>query len=120
MSNKKICFPSNHEIFSPENNIKQMIKQSLLLEEHLLEPSKRCPDCICKHFFMIMALQEEALSLAGENIRKYPLLNDLLFYNTLFEFWLKNKNNNNDEIYNKIAHNLRIRRKEFVGKYILN
>jgi hypothetical protein len=50
-------------IFNPLFNLREMCKQILLLEDHLNNVRKRCPDCICKHFMTIEALAEEAISL---------------------------------------------------------
>ena len=35
----------------------------LLLEDHLFQPQKRCPDCIRKHFLTIEGLAEECATL---------------------------------------------------------
>lgn len=50
-------------IFNPLFNLREACKQILLLEDHLNNVRKRCPDCICKHFMTIEALAEEAISL---------------------------------------------------------
>lgn len=50
-------------IMSPLYNLREICKQVALLEEHLNQPRKRCPDCIRKHFLTIEALFEEAISL---------------------------------------------------------
>ncbi len=53
-------------IMSPLYNLREICKQIALLEEHLNQPRKRCPDCIRKHFLTIEALFEEAISLDKE------------------------------------------------------
>ena len=53
-------------IMSPLYNLREICKQVALLEEHLNQPRKRCPDCIRKHFLTIEALFEEAVSLDKE------------------------------------------------------
>tara|TARA_Y100000034_G_scaffold124654_1_gene173140 strand:+ start:89 stop:556 length:468 start_codon:yes stop_codon:yes gene_type:complete len=50
-------------ISDPRFNIREIVKQMLLLEQHLLEPDKHCPDCISKHILTIEALGEEAQNL---------------------------------------------------------
>ena len=50
-------------IMSPLYNLREICKQVALLEDHLNQPRKRCPDCIRKHFLTIEALFEEAISL---------------------------------------------------------
>ena len=48
---------------SPKFNIREILKQMVLLEDHLLHPYKRCPDCIHKHLISIEAFAEEGVSL---------------------------------------------------------
>lgn len=50
-------------IFEPMHNAREMAKQLVLLEDHLVQPSKHCPDCIRKHLLTAEALAEEAVSL---------------------------------------------------------
>ena len=50
-------------IMSPLFNLREICKQMSLLEDHLNNVRKRCPDCIRKHFLTIEALFEEAVSL---------------------------------------------------------
>jgi len=48
---------------NPLFNLREVCKQMSLLEDHLNNVRKRCPDCIRKHFLTIEALFEEAVSL---------------------------------------------------------
>ena len=50
-------------VMNPLFNLREICKQSALLEDHLNNPRKRCPDCIRKHFLTIEAFYEEAVSL---------------------------------------------------------
>ena len=43
-------------VSDPRYNMQQIIKQSILLEEHLTNKNKRCRDCITKHFLHIIGL----------------------------------------------------------------
>ena len=61
-------------ITSPMFNIREVCKNILLLEGHLNHPQKRCPDCIRKHFTIIEALLEEAVSL--DTAKRFPDLHD--------------------------------------------
>ena len=107
-------------IWDPIYNVKGLIKQSLLLEDHLLDPKKRCHDCIAKHFLTMIALSEEAVSLAGTDIRKFPTISENpTFYNSLFELWRDNRNTGTDLFYSDIADLLRKRRKVLVSIYVL-
>lgn len=53
-------------VMNPLFNLREICKQSALLEDHLNNPRKRCPDCIRKHFLTIEAFYEEAVSLDKE------------------------------------------------------
>ncbi len=50
-------------IMSPLFNFREIAKQMILLEDHLLHGSKHCPDCIRKHLLTIEAFAEEATTL---------------------------------------------------------
>jgi hypothetical protein len=56
-------------------NMREICKQSILLEDHLFQKEKRCHDCICKHFLTIEALAEEAITLDKD--QKHPEINIL-------------------------------------------
>lgn len=51
---------------SPEYNLREIAKNMLLLEDHLVDENKFCHDCIRKHIMMIEALADEAVSLDKE------------------------------------------------------
>lgn len=106
-------------VSSPDYNMKEIAKQSILLEEHLAERNKRCKDCICKHFFHIIGLAEEALCLAGSQVNKYPLMDSCpTFYKDLFDTWMANKSDEGTML--AVMDELRKRRKELVKTYVLN
>lgn len=48
-------------------NLREVIKNMLLLEDHLFHPKKRCVECISKHFLLIEGLAEEAVTLQAED-----------------------------------------------------
>ena len=50
-------------ISSAEFNVREIVKQMLLLEDHLTDDDKYCSDCIQKHLMMIEGLAEESLTL---------------------------------------------------------
>jgi hypothetical protein len=50
-------------VMDPVYNMKEIVKQSIVLEEHINHERKRCKDCITKHFLHIVGLAEEAVSL---------------------------------------------------------
>ena len=51
----------------PLFNVREILKQMVLVEDHLNHPYKTCPDCIRKHLLTIEALAEEASSLDSPN-----------------------------------------------------
>ena len=94
-------------IMSPLYNMREICKQVALLEEHLNQPRKRCPDCIRKHFLTIEALFEEAISLDKDFKYDEYLDGKAEMCRLLQEEWL----DGGDE--QKIAQQLRAMRKEF-------
>jgi hypothetical protein len=62
-SSKKNLLP----IMNPNQNLHDVVKQIILLEQHLFDPQRRCNDCIKKHFLTIEALLEETYSLICKN-----------------------------------------------------
>lgn len=51
------------DIFKPKHNLKEICKESVLLETHLQIPGQRCPDCIMKHLLTMEALADEAIKI---------------------------------------------------------
>jgi hypothetical protein len=97
-------------IMHPLYNLREICKQSALLEDHLNNPRKRCRDCIRKHFLTIEALFEEAVSL--DNKGKWSDLTEGKAdqIRTLQERWL----DETDPV--EIAQELRALRKQFSGE----
>ena len=79
--------PDLDPILEVSYNAQQMIKQSLLLEDHLNQPKKRCRDCICKHFMTLSALAEEAVSLARTEGDKALMQEAAQFYDARYRDW---------------------------------
>ncbi len=105
-------------VSDPAYNMKEVAAQSVLLEDHLSQPKKRCRDCICKHFISITSYLKEAVCLAGEKIHEYPYMEESVgFYSALFDEWLNNQWNEEKILY--IAGQLRTMRKKIVNEYIL-
>ena len=50
-------------VMDPMYNMREICKQSVLLEDHLSQKKKRCRDCCIKHQLTIEALAEEAITL---------------------------------------------------------
>jgi hypothetical protein len=106
-------------VSDPKYNMQQIVKQSILLEEHLTNKNKRCRDCITKHFQHIIGLAEEAQMLATTKCNKYPLLSDsVIFYNDLFNEWFKNRDDESKIL--EISDKLRIHRKKLIAIYFFD
>tara|TARA_Y100000385_G_C13078644_1_gene632712 strand:- start:138 stop:596 length:459 start_codon:yes stop_codon:yes gene_type:complete len=109
-------------IMDPVYNIKEVCKNSVLLEEHMAQKQKRCFDCISKHFLLITGYIEEAIQLATNKVNNYPHLKESCkLYNALFKKWLeiKKKEDNEADILD-IVDSLRKQRKILVSTYINN
>jgi len=103
-------------VSDPKYNMHQIVKQSILLEEHLANKNKRCRDCITKHFSHIIGLAEEAIMLACADVKKYPLMGELgIFYNKLFDKWL-----NDTSTSLAVCTELRIMRKKIIQIYFFD
>ena len=106
-------------VSDPRYNMQQIVKQSILLEEHMANKNKRCRDCITKHFLHIIGLAEEAQMLATDKIDKYPLINEcVILYNKLFKQWLEEPTNDNNIL--SVCDNLRTMRKKLIALYFFN
>lgn len=102
----------------PAYNMQNIVKQSILLEEHIAEKNKYCLSCIVKHFLHVIALAEEAIWLAGPNVNQYPFLEESQhFYEGLFNTWLAGKHDENTKK-DVLAH-LRERRRQLIDVYFL-
>lgn len=102
-------------IMNPLFNLREICKQMVLLEDHLNNPRKRCPDCISKHFITIEAFFEEAISLDKD--LKYSKLLDgkAQIMRDLQGLWLKFKDTDKeDRGYALVAQFLRRLRKDIL------
>ena len=103
-------------VSDPAYNVRQVVENSILLEDHLTDKNKLCNDCICKHFLAIHGYATEALTLAGQRVRDYPHLTALPgFYDNLYQKWRKDKNN--ERVRLEIDTELRAMRKQLMVAY---
>lgn len=106
------------DVNNPAYNMQNVVKQSILLEEHLAEKNKYCEGCLVKHFSHICALSSEGVWLAEKNINKYPFLEESpSFYQKIFDKWLANRYD--DAIRLEILSLLRERRRQLIDVYFL-
>lgn len=107
------------DVNNPAYNMQNVVKQSILLEEHLAEKNKYCISCIVKHFQHIIGLVEEAQWMAGVSISKYPHIEESAqFYQVLFKKWLNGQNN--DKVKLDVLNQLRERRRTLIDIYFLS
>jgi hypothetical protein len=52
-------------VMRPAQNMREIIKQLVMLEDHMYQRCKRCTDCTNKHMIMIEGLAEECATLCG-------------------------------------------------------
>lgn len=80
--------PTLLPVYHPLFNLREICKQMVLLEDHLLQERKRCEDCTRKHFLTLEALAEEAGSLDETQkwVALYRALPDQ--FRALSEQWL--------------------------------
>ena len=50
---------------SPGHNMREIIKQCIMLEDHLVHSTRLCGQCVSKHFLAMEGLAEECGSLCG-------------------------------------------------------
>lgn len=99
-------------IMNPLFNMREICKQLCLLEDHLNNTRKRCPDCIRKHFLTIEAFFEEAISL-DKDFKYIDLLeNKAQSIRDLQSDWLFIKDKEDQKSYLQISQYLRGVRKE--------
>lgn len=117
--NKNACSITGNidNVNDPVYNMKNIIKQTILLEEHLAEDRKYCQQCCVKHFNHIIGLAEEAIWMSDN--KKYPLMNESAqLYNKWFEIWVKNREN--ATLRKDILINMRKLRQALIKTYYLN
>lgn len=97
-------------VMDPCFNMREVCKQSILLEDHLNSQGKDCNDCIRKHFLNIEALCEEAVAL--DTTHKYPDIRELPSkIRSIIKDFLKTK----DKF--KTSQKVRQIRKQYMNKY---
>lgn len=101
-------------IMNPLYNLREICKQMSLLEDHLNNVRKRCPDCIRKHFLTIEALFEEAVSLDKDFQYLDTLDGKAQEMRDLQGTWLDCRDTDSEhQTHLDIAQSLRLIRKEF-------
>jgi len=104
------------KVNDPDYNVREAIKQTLLLEQHLAEKAKYCKPCITKHFLLIESLLEESVWMACNRCKDYPKLEESVeFFKKLFEEW--HSNMDDEKVRVDVLTKLRDWRREMVELY---
>lgn len=98
-------------VLDPCFNMREICKQSILLEDHLFQESKSCTDCIRKHFLCLEGLAEEAITLDKNNEYKFSKMKLPDKLRQIQKEYMAHKDNE------KCAQALRQIRKPLMAKY---
>jgi hypothetical protein len=113
------CELKNKHLFDPKYNLREVVKQMILLEDHMFQPEKRCYDCISKHTMTVEGYLQEAITLDKKQEHTeeiYMLLNQ--FIPIMHETLTKMKGDELSSMdYCRCAQQLRTIRKPMCQKY---
>lgn len=108
-------------VFDPVYNLREIAKQCVLLEDHLMISAKFCSDCCVKHLLNIVGLAEEALGLAGARAKDIPALMETVDKcHEIMAMWQTARGttgNINQELRAKMAGELRVMRKKIIEEH---
>lgn len=107
-------------VMAPTQNMREIIKQCIMLEDHLVHPSKRCADCTSKHMLAIEGLAEECGTLCNPKDAANKLTATeatKIAQNTrvLHHTWAADPKN--PAVCRAVASHLRAMRKQLMTKY---
>jgi hypothetical protein len=92
-------------------NIREAVKNMLLIEDHLLDKRRRCMDCCKKHLLLIESFLEEGITLDKTGKYKKDLENETKKIRELQKKLLEGRKN-----YFDIAMNIRKIRKKYLNE----
>lgn len=106
-------------VMRPVLNAREIIKQSLLLEDHLFNDKRYCRDCIAKGFLFLEAFAEEAITLEchGDKRKRCPAALKKLpsIVRALHHAWASNPADKS--LASIVAQRLRKLRKQLMKEY---
>lgn len=101
----------------PSYNVREVLKNTLLIEQHLSEKRKYCKACLVKHFLLSEALLDEAIWMAGQSVGTYPkLAESQTFYRLLYDTW--HSNMDDDTVRLATLDKLRAWRRDMIDAYM--
>jgi len=100
-------------VLEPKYNLKEVIKQFILLEDHLSHAKKRCLDCIRNHSYYIEGLLEEAITLDNKRV-DVNLTNEILSTFLVYKSKLF-RGPSSDAEYHGISQGIRVLRKKLMN-----
>ena len=104
------------DVNNPAYNMKQVIMNTLLIEQHLAEKDKYCKACLVKHFLIGQAYLQEGLQMAGDHPEKFPRLeSSLQFHQSVFDKW--HANMDDEKVRLETLEKLREWRRQMIDLY---
>jgi hypothetical protein len=73
----------------PYHNLREVVKQMILVEDHLFQADKQCIQCIHKHLLAIEALSEEGITLDATT-ELVKIFRNIIVVIRSCKRWLKN------------------------------
>lgn len=101
----------------PNQNLREIIKQCIMLEDHLVQPEKRCSDCTSKHMLAIEALAEECGTLCDPRDKETSQVAAQVAHHTrvLHHVWAQKQGD--PQTCRAVAARLRTMRKHLMTRY---
>lgn len=105
-------------LIDPKFNMREVMKQLILLEDHLFHENKHCRDCITKHFMTIEAYLDEAQTMKTDDTETQKDVASMLpDIKNLSHKCLSAYKEKRSPAYVEIGNKLRLLRKKYQQKY---
>ena len=97
--------------------MREIIKQLIMLEDHLFQKCKRCKDCINKHMVMIEGLAEECATLCSAQSDSVAADASRIASQVRMAHHAHAQAPKDPRVCTEIGERLRVLRKELMAKY---